>query len=306
MGIAVLREANRRMKIGWIGLGQMGTGMARSLLKAGYPVTVFNRTRKRAEELEPDGAKVARDVAEASSGDVVITMLADDPAVEGAVFSKDGILENLRGTHVSMSTISPALVARMTKAHQERGCTFVSAPVLGRPDAAAEARLSIVAAGPKAEIDRLKPIFSALGKKLLIAGEEPAAANYVKISCNLLIATLIEGLSETFSLIRKSKLVEPAKYAEILGETVLGGGAIFKPYLETIPNENYKPGFRAPLALKDIELVLDANKEIGAPMPIASLLRDRLLALIASGDGDLDWSAVAKIAARDAGLLRSA
>jgi 3-hydroxyisobutyrate dehydrogenase-like beta-hydroxyacid dehydrogenase len=205
------------MDVGLIGLGGMGTGMAKSLLRAGHRVTVFNRTRARAEALRADGATVATTAAEACHAGIVMTMLADDAALESQVFGDGGILSSLErgGVHISCSTISVALSDRLTAAHSAAGQEFVSCPVFGRPDAAEGGRLAVVAAGPAQVVDRCKPLFESFGPKLLVIGEKPSLANVVKLSGNFLIASVLESLSEAIAFARKSG-VDPAVLVDFL------------------------------------------------------------------------------------------
>ncbi len=194
------------MDVGLIGLGGMGTGMAKSLLRAGHAVTVFNRTRARADALRANGATVAATIADACRTGIVMTMVADDAALESQVFGDTGILASLPrgGIHISCSTIGVALSDRLTAAHSAAGQEFISCPVFGRPDAAEAGRLAVVAAGPAAAVNRCKPLFEAFGPKLLIAGEKPSLANVVKLSGNFLIASVLESLSEAIAFARKS------------------------------------------------------------------------------------------------------
>src|ERR1700727_221663 len=194
------------MEVGLIGVGSMGSGIAKRLLRGGHRVTVYNRTRARAEALRPDGAIVASTRAEGCGGEGVITMLADEAAVEAEVFGNEGVLSLLpRGAvHISCSPISVALSERLDAEHAKAGQEFVSAPVFGRPDAAEAARLAIVAAGPQAAVDRCKPLFAAVGPKLWVVGDKASLANVVKLSGNFLIATVLESLSETMAFARKS------------------------------------------------------------------------------------------------------
>ncbi|HVT56252.1 MAG TPA: NAD(P)-dependent oxidoreductase [Xanthobacteraceae bacterium] len=293
------------MKIGFIGLGQMGAGMAANLIKAGHDVTVYNRTKSRTEPLVKVGAKAAAHVAEASKADFVFTMLSDDRALEDVAFSENGLLANLPkdGTHISSSTISTALSARLTKAHRDASQRFISAPVFGRPDAAAAAKLFVIAAGGKAALDEAAPLFDAVGQKTFIVSSEPEAANLVKLSGNFLIASVIETLGEAMALVAKGG-IERDKYLEILTSTLFNA-PIYKTYGGLIAQENFSPpGFAAPLGQKDIRLALAAAEDLCVPMPVASLLRDRFLALMANGGEKLDWSAVAGLAAKDAGLSK--
>jgi len=281
----------------------MGQGMARALLSAGHTVIVYNRTREKAEPLGAAGATIADRVADACRGDAVLTMLADDAAVEQVVWGDGGILASLAPAtaHVSMSTISPRLAARLTDAHGERGQPFVSAPVLGRPEAAARGELAVVAAGDPAAIDPLRPLFDAVGSRTLVVGAIPAGANLIKIACNAMIATVIEGLAETYALVAKSELVDPGAYVDVLLSTVLAT-PIYRPYGEHVRDGDFTPGFRMPLGLKDIELLLGAGEDHRVPLPLASLLRDHMLVAIAGGLGDLDWAALALVAQAEAGL----
>jgi 3-hydroxyisobutyrate dehydrogenase-like beta-hydroxyacid dehydrogenase len=291
------------MEIGLIGLGGMGTGIAKSLLRAGHRVSVHNRTQGRAEALRADGAIVATTAADACRGEVVITMLADDAAVESQVFGAGGILASLsRGAvHVSSSTISVALSDRLASEHTKAGQEFVSAPVFGRPDAAEAGRLAVVAAGPAAAVARCKPIFEAIGPKLLVIGERQSLANVVKLSGNFLIASVLESLSEAVAFARKSG-VDAATLMDFLTSTLFNA-PVYKTYGGLIVEGNYeKVGFALPLGLKDTRLVLQAAEARNVPMPIASVIRDRFIAAIARGKANLDWSALGQLAAEDAGL----
>lgn len=200
-----------------------------------------------------------------------------------------------------MSTISFALSERLAAAHRETaGQEFVAAPVFGRPDAAAAAKLFIVVAGKKEAVARCKPLFEVLGQRTFVVAEVAPTANLVKLSGNFLIAAVIEGLSEALALIGKAG-VDRRQYVEILTSTLFGA-PVYKTYSALIAEERYHPaGFKAELGLKDVGLALKAAQELKSPMPLASLIADRFLTLIASGGGDLDWSALALIAKRDAG-----
>src|SRR5262249_9915918 len=188
------------------GLGNMGSGMARNLIKAGHTLTVYNRTRSRAEVLRSLGARIAETPNEAASdAEALITMLADDRAVEEVVFAPGDAIQSLPAdaVHISMSTISVALSRRLAEAHREKRQRYVAPPVFGRPDAAADAKLFIVSAGPAEQIERCRPLFDAMGQKTFLAGEEAPAANVIKISGNFMITTVIESLAESFALVRK-------------------------------------------------------------------------------------------------------
>lgn len=290
------------MQIGFIGLGHMGSAISANLLKAGHDVTVYNRTRAKADALSSQGAKVAGTPGEAAKGDVVFTMLADDKAVEDVVFEANGILAHMKpgAVHVSMSTISAAFSKHLAEAHAKAGQRYVAAPVLGRPDAAAAAKLFIVAAGAADAVKAVAPLLDVVGQRTFVVSEQADAANVVKLSCNFLIATVIESLGETMALTSKAGIDKHA-FLEILTSTLFSA-PIYKTYGNLIADEKFKPaGFAAPLGLKDIRLALAAGEDLRVPLPIASLLRDRFLTLLAQGGDDLDWSAVGSLAAKDAG-----
>jgi 3-hydroxyisobutyrate dehydrogenase-like beta-hydroxyacid dehydrogenase len=289
------------MKVGFIGLGHMGAGMAGNLLKAGHEVTVFNRTSAKAQSLEAQGGKLAASVAQACQGDAVITMLANDEAVESLVLGREGVVANLRGgsVHVSSSTISVALSQRLSDEHARREQRYVAAPVFGRPEAAAAAELIVVAAGERDALAAARPLLEAIGRKLFVVGETAPAANLVKLSGNFLTASAIESLGEAFALIAKGG-VDRQQYLEIV--TSLFAVPAYKTYGTLIAGGRFEPaGFAAPLGQKDIRLLLASADHLGVPMPVASLLRDRFLSLMAHGGERLDWSAIGGLAARDAG-----
>lgn len=292
------------MRAGFVGLGQMGLPMARNLLRAGHEVAVWNRSPERAEALSGDGARVATTAAEAAEGaEVVVTMLSDDAAVGEAVLGEDGVAEGLAkgAVHLGMSTVSVGMARLLRAEHEEEGQHYVSAPVFGRPEAAEAAQLRIVAAGWGEALTRCRPLFDALGQQTFVVGEEPAAANVIKLSGNFLIAAVIEALGESFALARKSG-IPAGTLLEVLGGTLLGGPA-FGSYARQIAEERWEPaGFRLALGLKDLRLVLDAADGAEVPMPLAGVLHDRLLAGVARGQGEMDWAGMARLAAQDAGL----
>jgi 3-hydroxyisobutyrate dehydrogenase-like beta-hydroxyacid dehydrogenase len=295
------------MDAGLIGLGGMGTGLAKSLLRAGHRLTVFNRTRSRAEALQANGAIVGATVAETCRSGIVLTMVADDSALESQVFGDGGILASLPrgGVHISCSTISVALSDRLTAAHSGAGQEFVSCPVFGRPEAAEAGRLAVVAAGPAQVVNRCKPLFESFGPKLLVVGEKPSLANVVKLSGNFLIASVLESLSEALAFARKSG-VDPAVLTDFLTSTLFDA-PVYKIYGGLIVAGNYdNVGFALPLGLKDIRLVMQAAESQSVPMPIASVIRDRFLTAMARGNANKDWSALGLIAMEDAGIPRTA
>jgi 3-hydroxyisobutyrate dehydrogenase-like beta-hydroxyacid dehydrogenase len=294
------------MDIGLIGLGRMGAGIAKSLLRAGHRVTVYNRTRERAEALRKDGATVASSIAEACRGDAVLTMLADDAAVEAVVFGENGVLKSLaRGqAHISLSTISVALSDRLAAEHSRAGQEFIASPVFGRPEAAEQAKLAVVVAGSKAAVERFKPLWEAIGQKLLVIGEQPSKANVVKLTGNFLIATVLESLGEALAFARKSG-VDATALLDFLTSTLFNA-PVYKTYGALIVEGKHDHvGFALPLGFKDVRLVMQAAEACAVPMPIASVLHDRFVTAMARGYEQMDWSVIGQVAAEDAGLARA-
>ena len=292
------------MKVGFLGLGQMGSAMAANLIKAGHEVTVYNRSRDKAEALAGEGAKVAATVAEACGGEAVFTMLAHDDALSAVVHGDGGVLASLGkgAVHISASTISVAMSERLTREHAAADQHFVAAPVFGRPEAAAAAKLFVAAAGAPDAIQTVTPLFDAIGQRTFVLGEEPKAANLVKLSGNFLIASVIESLGEAMALVEKGG-VDRHAYLDLLTSTLFNA-PVYKTYGGLIADRKFKPaGFTAPLGQKDIRLALAAGEALNVPLPLASLLRDRFLNLLAHGGEELDWSAIGALAAKDAGLV---
>ena len=290
------------MKVGFVGLGHMGSGMAASLLKAGHEVIVYNRTRAKAEPLIAQGARAVASIADACREGAVVTMLANDNAVEAVALGKGGIIDSLPkgGIHISSSTISVALSEALAKVHAKAGQRFVAAPVFGRPDVAAVGQLFVITAGSADAIAAATPLFDAIGQKTFVVSETPKAANLVKLSGNFLIAVVIESLGEAMALVGKGG-VGRHQYLDILTSTLFNA-PIYKTYGALIADRKFLPaGFAAPLGQKDIRLTLTAAEELCVPLPLASLLRDRFLTLMAHGGDELDWSAIGGLAAKDAG-----
>jgi 3-hydroxyisobutyrate dehydrogenase-like beta-hydroxyacid dehydrogenase len=286
------------MKLAFLGLGKMGSGMARNLLRAGHELTVYNRTREKAEALAREGARVANSPAEACRDcQAAVTMLADDAAVESM-----GLADALPAgaVHISSSTISTALARRLSAIHTGRGQHYLGAPVFGRPEAAEKKALIVVAAGDAAQIERCRPVFDAIGRQTFVAGSEPWQANVVKLSGNFMIASMLETFGEAYALLRKSG-VAPHLFLDVMN--ALFGSPVYANYGRIAADEQFQPaGFALKLGLKDARLVLQAADEAAAPLPLASLIHDRLLAGLAQGQGEMDWSSIARVIARSAGL----
>jgi 3-hydroxyisobutyrate dehydrogenase-like beta-hydroxyacid dehydrogenase len=291
------------MDVGFVGLGRMGTAMAANLAKAGHAVKLWNRTPGKAGPAILAGALEVDSVSDAAHGEVVITMLADDAAVESVTLGKGGLLDTMTkgAIHVGMSTISVALAERLAHAHMERGAVYLSAPVFGRPPAAEAAALSIVVAGAPHAIETVQPLFDAMGKKTFVVGERPEAANLVKLCGNFMIMAAIEAMGEAMTVAVKGG-VSKAALLEVLRGTMFDA-PVYKNYGEILVEERYRPaGFTAPLGLKDMRLMAAAAEATRVPMPFLGVIRDHLLATVASEGDDVDWAAVGKIIARNAGL----
>jgi 3-hydroxyisobutyrate dehydrogenase-like beta-hydroxyacid dehydrogenase len=290
--------------IGFIGLGNMGQPMARNLLKAGFKLRVYNRNPSRTEPLVAQGAQqVSRPNEVVEPGSTVITMVANDSALESVVLGENGFLEKLGpdGIHISMSTVSPATARKLAELHEKHGSSYVAAPVFGRPQAAAAQQLWIAVSGPPAAKERVQPILNALGQGNFDFGEEPGAANVVKLSGNFLIASAMEAMAEALTLAEKNG-IDRSKVIDMFGQTLFSC-PIYQNYGKAIAEKRYMPaGFYLSLGLKDVSLVLQTADNAKMPMPLASLLHDRLMAGVARGRGEMDWSALSLGVSEDAGL----
>jgi 3-hydroxyisobutyrate dehydrogenase-like beta-hydroxyacid dehydrogenase len=277
------------MNVGFLGYGQMGRPMVERLKGAGHSVKVYNRTRS-----SPEMASTPADVLDS---DVVITMLADDVAVR-AVWLDSGLRLPKGAIHLNMATVSMGISRELVSQQKD---AYVAAPVFGRPPLAAQGQLDIIAAGPKAALERCQPLFQVLGRQTFIVGEEPAKANAVKIARNFLLATVIESLGEAYALVRKCGL-EPQRFLEVLSNTSLGSPA-YKNYGRMIVEQAWTPAqFAMPLGVKDVELALSTAKEVGMRLPSAEMIRKHLLEAIHAGRAEQDWAALAGKLAQDAGL----
>jgi 3-hydroxyisobutyrate dehydrogenase-like beta-hydroxyacid dehydrogenase len=295
------------MKIGFIGLGSMGAAIAANLIESGHEVHVFNRTPARAERLREAGARVAASPAGAArSADVVFTMVADDAAHTAVTFGEAGIATTLKpgGVHISMSTISVATAQDHATKYREAGLGFVSAPVFGRPDAAAARKLFIMAAGADEHLKVAVPLLEGLGQSVGIVGSDPSQANLVKLIGNFMLSVIIETLGEACAVAGKAGL-DPMHLVELLTSANFNA-APYKIYGPLIASQRFQPpGFALPLGQKDNRLMLEAAESLGVPLPLASLVHDRFLRLRSEGLGaESDWSAVALCALSDAGLSK--
>src|SRR5216683_166988 len=276
------------MKVGVIGLGAMGSGLAESLLRAGHEVVVWNRSKPPLEKLRAKGAHAADAPADAFAADAVVTMLANDEAVREVILD-GGLLKHAdRGTvHVMSATISVALAKELEEVHAKERVALVCAPVLGRPDVAEKGELNVLAAGAPAALAKVRPVLEAIGRKTWTLGEQPHKANVAKLSANFMIAATIELLAEVFALTEQSGLDPP----------------VFKTYGGLILERNFEPAkFKLKLGLKDVRLALAAGEAAEVPLPFASVLRDNFVDAMANGAADKDWAAMSQVSFRRAGL----
>jgi 3-hydroxyisobutyrate dehydrogenase-like beta-hydroxyacid dehydrogenase len=282
----------------------MGAAIAGNLLRAGHEIAVWNRSPEKSKALVAAGAALARTPREAASGrDLVMSMLADDAALEQVLLGKDGALEGLaRGAlHISSSTIAVATADRLAALHEERGFRFLSAPVIGRPEAAAAAKLFIVAAGAQSDYAVASAIFPAISQKVFYIGEKPSSANLVKLCGNFMLLAAIETFAEAMTLAQKGG-VSKKQLLEVMTGSLFDTPA-YKNYGAALAEERFRPaGFAAPLGLKDMRLVGQSAETLRVPMPVLNVLRDHLLQTIATEGENIDWAGIGRIIGKNGGL----
>ena len=287
-----------------IGLGNMGIPIARNLLSSGYAVTVFNRSREKAEPLAALGAGIADSPALAvKAGGVVISMLSNDAVLEQAVLGKDGFVDSLGegGLHISMSTVSPDTSRKLAAEHAKRGSLFVAAPVFGRPDAAAARTLFICMSGSPEAKARAVPILNELGQRVQDFGDAAGAANVVKLSGNFMILSAIEAMAEAMALCEKNGVERQAVYDFFTSANF--ACPVYQSYGRNVAGRIYEPaGFVLELGMKDIRLARETAAASKVPMPVADFLFLRLQDAVAQGRGKLDWSAIELATAEAAGI----
>jgi len=292
------------MKVGFIGLGRMGTAMAQRLLQAGHEVAVFNRTAEKAKPLADAGAKVAKSIGEAAVfGEAVFTMLTDDAAAEDVARQEGGLLEALPkgGIHICSGTHGVGVIRALTAAHREKSQILIAAPILGRPEQVLAGVVGVVAGGPADALKRCAPLFAAIGRRTFEAGSEPAAATALKLANNFVLGCAIEAMGEGFALIRKYG-VAPKVFYEVMTEGLFAAPA-YKVYGKIIVDGSYdKAGQMAINGLKDAKLVLAAGEAMNVPLPSGQVWHDRLAAAVEHGEGEKDWAVMALEQARASGL----
>jgi 3-hydroxyisobutyrate dehydrogenase-like beta-hydroxyacid dehydrogenase len=277
------------MKIGFIGLGAMGRAMAKTLAAGGHEVRAWNRSGGAVE-----GVTMVGSPADVFDADVVMTMLADDDAIRSVVLDQN-LLQRARPgvVHVVASTISVAFARELVAAHASAGISYLSAPVLGRPDVAAKGELNILAAGPAQALDRVRPIFEIIGRHTWDMGREPPTANAAKIACNMMITMAIEAMAEAVVLTEANGLARDRFFELILG--TLFGSRSYQVYSANIARDAYQPGFKATLGLKDLRLAREAAAEVDRSLPMLDAVHGQMRMTVEAGFGDQDWSAMAKL-----------
>ena len=287
------------MDIGFIGLGTMGSRIAANLLKAGHKVRVWNRSRGPVDALARLGAQPVPTAREAFSGDTVFSILADDAAVRAVI---DPLLEGSPNglVHVNMATISVSLARDLAARHKEHGLEYVSATVFGRPELAAAAKLTIVAAGEPSAIARVQPLLDVISQRTWPMGVQPERANVVKLAGNFMLGAAVEGMAEA-SAFASHYGIAPAELLDVLTNGVFTAPS-YQIYGAAIAKEQYEPpGFRLALTLKDLRLALAAAEDVSVPMPLADVVHESLLDAVAHGDGDRDLAVLARVSMRRAG-----
>ncbi len=284
------------MKIGFIGLGNLGSPIAENLLQKGHALIVYNRTASKALHLTEKGATIARSVKElASACDIVFSIVADDAALNHITLGDNGVAANLKagGIHISMSTILPATTTHLYNAHQQYTNHYIAAPVMGRPEAARLRKLNFLVSGEASIIAIIKPFLTDGGAAgIWEFGSEVNAANVAKLCSNFLIISAIEAVAEGINLANKSG-IDATKWMNMLTQTLFTS-PIYVNYGNILLKEAYQPaGFALRLGLKDVNLVLEQSKEANVPMPTGELLKKQLAACIENGLGDHDWTAIA-------------
>lgn len=291
------------MRIGFIGLGNMGAGMAANLIKGGHTLTVWNRSAEAGKPLAELGATVAAKAADTANGaEVLHSMLANDAAVREVILD-GGVLDALPkgAVHVNHATISVALARELIDAHEKRGLGYVAAPVFGRPEVAAAGNLNVVASGKPGAVATVQPLLELIGQKVWPMGDDPIRATIVKIGGNFMIGAAIETMAEATTLTRAHG-VSAKDFLDVMSNSLFAA-PIYKIYGGMIAERKYEPAaFKMSLGFKDIGLARAAAEAERVPMPFASVLHDALLESMAAGDGDLDWSGMARVAAARAHL----
>jgi 3-hydroxyisobutyrate dehydrogenase-like beta-hydroxyacid dehydrogenase len=285
-----------KQSVAFIGLGRMGLPMAQHVLKAGFPLAVWNRTPQKAESLVASGAILAKNPAEAASdADIVISSLMDDEAVLSITTGKTGILRSLRPSaiHVGASTVSPKLSDKLERLHRKNNTHYIAGPVLGRPDAAAAGQLLTFVAGDASAIERVRPVVTSYAPTVIVTGEHPRAANVAKLLANFTLASALDLIGQSLALAEKSKL-DPRLAIQMLSGFF--GVPAVKEYVTRIAERNFvPPGFEIAGGLKDIELMIDAARDVNLKLTTAEAIRTKIRMAMKSGSHGKDWSSFTEI-----------
>jgi 3-hydroxyisobutyrate dehydrogenase len=282
------------ISVGLIGLGLMGRPMAANLLKAGFPLAVWNRTRAKADELAKDGARVAASPREAAAAaDVLLTIVSDPPALEAVLWGADGALAGLRpgSILVDSSTVSPALARRIAAACAERGAEFLDAPVTGGTWGAEKGELVFMVGGEAAALERVRPVLEAMGKRFFHLGPH-GAGQTVKLAMNLLLALEVGALAEAMALVGRAG-VAPEKLVEVM-QSSMARAAVLDIKAPMILRGEYAPSFPLRLMHKDLGLVLELANQLGVPLPATAAAHEVYSAVRAAATEDVDYAAVAR------------
>jgi 3-hydroxyisobutyrate dehydrogenase-like beta-hydroxyacid dehydrogenase len=285
--------------VGFLGIGRMGAAIAGRLVAADVPVIVWNRSPSPAvDDLAAAGAAVADTAADALAAPVSFSMLADDGAAESVLSRVNLGRAGERRIHVNMASISAAMADQLARRFADAGMTYVSAPVLGRPEVAAQGKLNIMVAGPSDAIEVVDPYLAHCSVRRWRFGETPRQANAVKIAVNFLILQSLESLGESIALV-ESQNVDAEEFVQLLGSSLFGG-VVHTGYGGIIAQRRYSPpGFTIPLGLKDLGLAEQLAAEGRVDVRMAGVLRDRFETALADPElAELDWAAVAELSRR--------
>ncbi len=290
--------------IGFVGVGGMGLPMATNLLRAGHKLRIYNRTKEKAQPLAELGGEIVSTPAEAvTPGGIVMTMISDDAALESVTTGTDGFLDRLgpNGIHVSHATVSVAIARRMAELHRVKGAHYLGCPVFGKPEVAEKGMLWVILAGDPEAKQRVEPLLEAVGQQIFDFGEDPDAANVIKLAGNFLLGSAVEAMAEAFTLAQNHG-IERQKVHDLFSSTLFDC-FVYKAYGQLVADDTYKTiGARPSLIRKDYNLILEAANEGMVPMPLAQLIHSRITATVAKGRDDIDWAGFAKEVSEAAGV----
>lgn len=296
-------EKSVPLRVGFIGLGKMGTGIARNIQGAEFPLTVYNRTLGKMQALLDGGAVSATSPRDAAAlADVVFTCLGGDESVLSILQGDNGLLSGLPtgAIHVGLSTVSPDCSSELARIHADHGTTYLAAPVLGRPDVAEAGKLRTFVAGDADAIARCTPVLETYTELVLPVGQDHSVASAMKVCANHAVISVIELIGQTYAFGEKSG-IDPM-LVNLLLKTLFPMQAL-QEYIDQIQARQFQPGgFAMSGGLKDVELFLKAAEDVGASFPFAGIIRDKMRTAMNTGLSDYDWSGIYEITRRQAGL----